>query len=468
MAKCDLTIELDDPKSVHAGGGTITGAVHVNVDKTVTTKGLLVESCWATHGRGNVDSGTVKTRTLYTGEWIAGAKHEYRFELPIGNWPPSYHGSYLNVDHYVKARVLIPWGFDPKASATFLMRPVGGGESTKKPEISIVGNMIGCVLGAGILPVIGYIVITAMFGAVAAPVVLLLFSLVPIIGGLYWFIWRFLPKFALGNVEYSINPERASPGGDVAGELVIHPRKNVNINGIKMTFIAEEKVVSGSGTNRSTHSNVFFQKETTLQGEGVLQAGQTHRIPVSVTLPDDAPYTIDLSDNKLIWSTVLRIDIPRWPDWTSTKAIDVVPSDKEPSANQTNEQTIAAASAQPAASETSITFAETANHVWGMRQDHDSVNELTDAVTGLTFDIEAFVERRLLYSGEEDPHCYKDGYAIWAHFTDPPLPMVLYVPHDLADEFEQIGRDLWRGRGTIVGWDSQHRRLQIKLESQTG
>ena len=31
--------------------------------------------------------------------------------------------------------------------------------------------------------------------------------------------------------------------------------------------------------------------------------------------------------------------------------------------------------------------------------------------------------------------------------------MVLYVPHELADEFEQTGRELWHGRGTIVGWD---------------
>ena len=74
------------------------------------------------------------------------------------------------------------------------------------------------------------------------------------------------------------------------------------------------------------------------------------------------------------------------------------------------------------------------------------------------------VERRLLYAGDDDPHLYKDGYAIWAHYPDPALPMVIYVPHELADEFEQIGRDAWSGRGTIVGWDRRHGRLQVKLE----
>ena len=124
--------------------------------------------------------------------------------------------------------------------------------------------------------------------------------------------------------------------------------------------------------------------------------------------------------------------------------------------------------AQPAGADSTadggITFAETAEHIWSVRDDVEQVETLVDAVSGLTFQLEAFVERRLLYSGDEDPHVYEDGYAVWAHHTEPPLPMVLYVPHELADEFEQIGRDKWAGRGTIVGWDNAHRRLQIKLE----
>ena len=42
MAKCDLSIELDDPKAVHPGGGTICGVVRVNVDADVKCNGLEV------------------------------------------------------------------------------------------------------------------------------------------------------------------------------------------------------------------------------------------------------------------------------------------------------------------------------------------------------------------------------------------------------------------------------------------
>ena len=96
MAKCNLSIELENPDSLYAGGDTITGTVRVDVDSDVNCKGLEVSSGWRTHGRGNVASGTTHTEVVYSGQWTAGEKNEYRFALPIGLWPPSYHGHYLN------------------------------------------------------------------------------------------------------------------------------------------------------------------------------------------------------------------------------------------------------------------------------------------------------------------------------------------------------------------------------------
>ncbi len=120
----------------------------------------------------------------------------------------------------------------------------------------------------------------------------------------------------------------------------------------------------------------------------------------------------------------------------------------------------------PEPASTELTFHETAGHLAAVRGNREQLGALVEAVTGLSFEITARVERRLLYSGDDDPHVYKDGYAVWAYYPDPKLPMVLYVPHDLADEFEQIGTEQWQGRGTIVGWDSLHERLQVKIESQ--
>ena len=472
MPKCDLSIELDDPNTIYGGGGKISGTLRVTVDKDVNCKGLVVTSGWRTHGRGNVTSGTTQTETLFEGQWRAGDKIEYPFELQIGDWPPSYHGNYLNVDHYIDARAKIPWGFDPKASQAFLMRPTCGPEGAGAEKPANLSNKIGCILGTVFVAVFCSIFIGGFVAGGMPWPMLLVFLLFPTFGAAFFFFRVFLPKYLLGSVECSLTPEQVSPGDQVQGELVIRPRKNVSINAIKMTFKASEKVVSGSGTNQTTHTNVFFEKEMTLQGESILQAGQEHRVPLSVQLPDDAPYSIKLTHNELIWSTLLRVDIPRWPDWTKELPISVVPSGEqvvEQSPAQNSTQASLASSANDDSvdhdSPSVITFAETAQHLWSLREDQESLADLVDAVSGLTFDVDAVVERRLLYSGDEDPHLYEDGHAVWAHYTEPPLPMVLYVPHDLGDEFEQIGRGVWKGRGTVVGWDKRHRRLQVKVES---
>jgi hypothetical protein len=464
MAKCDLSIELDDPKTVHQGGGKISGVVRVVVDADVKCTGLEVTSGWKTHGRGNVASDDAGKATLFTGEWRAGENAEYRFELPIADWPPTYHGHYLNIDHYVAARARVPWGFDPKAATPFIMRPSCGPEGATVPKkVTEVKGILGCIVGIVILGFVGGI----LAAIVAAGPFSLFFLLLPLGGFGFWFFRVFLPKYLLGEVQYQLSPETVSPGDSVTGELTIRPRKNVPINCVTLHFQAREQCVSGSGSNRTTHKNVFFEKLETLQEATTLRSGNEHRFPLSVKLPEDAPHSVDLDDNDLIWSATLRVDIPRWPDWVKEIPLLVVPSGKpvEIQASEPEQFSPPAvtASKQVGPTDGGITFAETASHLWGLRDDREQVETLVEAVSGLTFNLEAVIQRRLLYGGDDDPHVYKDGYAVWARFTDPKLPLVLYVPHELADEFEQAGREVWTGRGTVVGWDSLHGRLQIKL-----
>lgn len=467
MAKCDLSIVLDDPQEVHSGGSKIGGVVRVHVDADVECKGLEVKSVWRTHGRGNVATGTAGTMTLFQGQWRAGENHEYRFELPIAHWPPTYHGYYLSIDHSVDARAKIPWAFDPKASEPFPVVAACGPEDAQiEKNVTEIKGVVGCILTAVFLAfVVGFCV---MFAA-AGPFSLFLL-IIPAIGGIWWFFRVFLPKYLLGNVECNFDVDQVSPGGKVHGELVIRPRKNVSINEINLHFRAREQCVSGSGSNRTTHTHVFFDKVETVQPATTLTAGQERRFPIELAFPPDAAYSIELNDNKVIWSTTLRVDIPRWPDWVKEIPLTVVPTGgpsdrREPIETSSVPRDNSSAAVSEAGA--SITFHETANHIWSVRDERDQVEVLVEAVAGLTFDLKAEIERRLLYAGEDDPHVYEDGYAVWAHYPDPELPLVLYVPHELADEFEQLGRDTWRGRGTIVGWDASHGRLQIKLERPT-
>ena len=467
MAKCDLSIELDQPDRLFRGGETVSGTVYVSVHGDVKCTGLEVSSGWRTHGRGNVATGVVQSTTLFSGEWKAGEAAEYRFELPVGHWPPTYHGHYLSIDHGIDARIKIPWGIDPKSFVPFQMEPSFGAEGATVPsQAKEVKGILGCVIGIFFLAFVAIFSISIF----AAGPFALVFLLVPLLGSAVWFVRKVLPKYALGDIRHELHTKSVSPGERVLGELYLCPRKAVAINGITVTFHAREQCVSGSGTDRTTHKHVLFEQIETLQEAVKLDPGQEYRFPIEMTLPSDAPLSIKLDDNELIWSAIIRVDIPRWPDWVQEVPLEIVPagslSDGSSARADTN-VSIDAKAGDPSSvpgGESTITFAETAQHLWAARSRREQVETLVDAVSGLSFEFEAEIERRLLYGGDEDPHVYRDGYAVWARYPDPELPLVLYVPHELADEFEQIGSDVWRGRGTVVGWDGLHGRLQIKLD----
>ncbi|WP_161604513.1 sporulation protein [Roseiconus nitratireducens] len=463
MAKCDLSIDLDDPDKVYVGGDKITGTVHVIADADVHCKGLEVQSTWRTHGRGNIAQGNHDTVTVFQGEWSAGQRESYRFELRVPYWPPSYHGNYINLDHYVDARAKIPWAFDPKASAEYMMRPT---DAPPADQIATKNQANGCV-GFGLLGLVGAIMLFGCGGAfvalVANPFVAVFIGLFLVPIAAFLTARYLLPKWLLGNVTCELKDTQLSPGDTLRARLEFEPRRGTAINSISATLTGSEVCVSGSGSNRTTHRNVFFEERHQLEGATTLQAGQAKQFDLALPIPADVPYSFDLNDNDLNWELELRVDIPRWPDWHQKLKFQVVPDGSRPKTESPAPHAMPDAQATAATPDDEITFVETASHLWQLRDDGEQVNVLVDAVTGLTFDMEAIVERRLLYSGSEDPHVYRDGYAVWAHHTDPPLPLVLYVPHELADEFEQAGREPWRFRGTIVGWDDDHRRLQIKV-----
>ncbi|OYP38186.1 hypothetical protein [Rhodopirellula sp. MGV] len=475
MPKCDLSIELDEPERIYRTGDKVRGTVSVETDDSVKCKGLTVTSGWRTHGRGNVAKGTAETATVFAGLWEAGQRESYRFELEVADWPPTYYGNYVNVEHFIDARVKIPWAFDPKASHEFTVRPL------QAPAAAYDGSRepSGCFVKAFIaFVVIGmvWVFVGALAAFIAIPWVGTVIALVAIPLTLLIAAKTVLPMLMLGKVHSELVDDFVTPGENAKVKLSFQPRRNVSINQISATLTGAEVCVSGSGSNRTTHRHQFFESKHELLSETTLQAGNRREFDLAIPIPGDAPYSFDLSDNDLKWTIKLHIDLPRWPDWSRELNVHVLPngsvapdldprldpltSDLDTDESALHESEVVAA-APPTDGE--ITFAETATHLWQSRHNESQVDLLVEAVLGMTFDMSVFVERRLLYSGREDPHVYPNGYAVWARHDNPPLPLVLYVPHELADEFEQAGRDKWPIRGTVVGWDREHDRLQVKV-----
>ncbi|MEM9646292.1 MAG: hypothetical protein AAF989_14975, partial [Planctomycetota bacterium] len=442
--------------------------VRVQVDANVNCKGLEIKSGWKTHGKGNVSSGETETITAFAGQWQAGEQLEYPFELMVAEWPPTYHGTFLNIDHSIDARAKIAWAFDPKSSKRYQVKPVAAPESLEvKPKATQLSGPVGCF-------VVGLIVVMIVFPVlflVTNPIVGVVVAALASIGGIVYFVRCVMPVLALGKVEFDFPTHRVSPGTVWAGTIRMRPRKSVAINSILLDLAGKEICVSGSGSNRTTHTHEIMSHTMALADGMKLDPGGLKELPVEVAMPETDAFTCDLGDNEIKWSVRFLIDIPRWPDYRQTIEVELVPSDVDAGeatvSNLPRADAVSTAAPDGAGADVGsggdITFSETVAHFYAIRGDDEQAELLAEAVIGLSFEIEAFVERRLLYSGDEDPHVYEDGYAVWAHYSDPPLPLALYVPHHLADEFEQAGRDLWRGRGTVVGWDRDHGRLQIKL-----
>ena len=487
MPKCDLNIVLDEPDQMHPGGGVITGTVEVDVNSDVQCKSLELSTSWKTHGRGNVSSGEGDTISIFEGEWRQGYQNEYRFELPIPDWPPTYHGRYLNVDHFIEARAKLPWARDPKAHAPFQMKPTYFEQQWSKSTQHKSNSSCLGLIAAGVAI---YIFIDSdfdFFGTYGWFI-----GALGIIGAGYLIIFHLLPKWALGTVDATLSSETVKAGEAIEGHLTITPRKSVKIGGIEMVITAKERCVSGSGSNRRTHSHTFLEETENLSESTTLISRHKNQFPLLFEVPPDAAPTLELKDNEIAWTVDLRVDIPRWPDWTISIPIQVTPSipaghgatadvnllntesltgavSDLPSGNapphsttaQTDSAINTGAATQPI--EQSVSFAETVSHLWLLRDNVQQVRQVVGAVMDLPFAFDAKIERKLLYDGEGSEHAYPGGYSIWATYADPPLPLVLYLPPEATSEFDARSKDTWQCSGTIVGWDAKNQRLQVKL-----
>jgi len=505
MAKCELRIELDDTDRVYTTGDRITGRVEVHATVEVKCKALAIRTDWKTHGRGNVDRAKGVEFNLFEGTFDAGQKYSYPFDIEVEDGPSTYHGHYLNIDHYVAAEVDIPWAFDAKANKPFRFASQQTAdelaESLQKKEAS------GCV---GVV-VSGFIMLFLVVVGVLALVNPFMWIIGAVVGagvGGWWYFFKHLPAKAMGEVACELHRTIFAAGEGVAGTLTAKPPKDVTIEGITWKVRATESCTSGSGTNATTHTHVAYEATQPVADQGVLPGGSESHFDFAVELPDQAIYSVDLGDNKLKWTGELRVGLPRCADWvkkfnlivgpvagkstieavrrSEVSAPDAASTEQTerpryagmyddspvvsslPPVSDRSEPGVARSFEPPPAepvpaSPPAVSFNETAEMIWAIQDDPDKLERVVAAVTGLSMPMSARVQRREIFGGE-DEHAYERGYSFRAIAHDPPLPMTLYVRHDQADDFEQIGGAQWQGMGTIVGWCDRRNRLLVRVE----
>ena len=454
MPSCELSIKLAEPTRIYRGGEHVKGVVEVRADKDVKCNALKIATIWETHGRGNIDCGKCEETIVFEGHWQAGEQQQYEFSLPCAGWPPTYHGGYLNIDHYVYAQADIPWALDPKEKQPFRVvpSPQGDGQPTKVSQPTELTGMAAWLVGGIFFAMVAVFLVIFIINPFFWGMALLMMG----IGGTWWFFARFLPKWRLGAVKHSLESDEVRPGQVLKANLAISPQGNVPINGIYWRVKSQEVCVKGSGTNKTTHRKVLAEYEHRAVGATTLAAGQQHTFQLEYPLPTDAPYSIDLGDNDLTWSAEVRVDIPRWPDWHDTQSFSVRPTEQ---ASLDAPETVAdGRTAQP-----SVSFVDTMSLIAKVRDDFEQLDRVIEGVAGLEFDINAYLERPISVGNVDSDIGYPDGVVIEANYPDRHVPLLLYASPAQSQELANHYRRHWRGRGTIVGYDRRIGSLQIRL-----
>ncbi len=320
MSKCDLGIVFDRPDRRYRAGEEVTGTVHVQVNQDVECNGVLLERFWQTHGRGNTATGPKQTDILEKGPLRAGQVLSFPFRFTAADGPPTYHGRYLNVDHYVHLRVDVPWAIDPKLKEEYILlpgpRPYGnmpslaGGAFAGKKSLGAVGVPIG----VGLLVFGAFFFIPFGLFLIPAGLIVLFFAL-----------RKTLAEKRIGQVSFTCGSAKVAPGSDLPARLYFVPRKSSHLNRITAKLVGRERCVSGSGTNRTTHTHKFHERTVSLLSECDVTPGSPIDLKATVPIPQTDAFSFHATDNALEWELEVCVDIPLWPDWVEKRPLIVRP-----------------------------------------------------------------------------------------------------------------------------------------------
>ena len=490
MSRCDISIRYDQPDRTYRGGDTVSGEVHVQVNKDTTSNGIQLTHYWKTHGYGNTDSGAEKIEMLAgDSELRAGEDMAFPFSFVAECQPLTYRGHHINIDHYVKVAVDVPWAIDPKDEEEFILLPgkrppeVTG----QRDEIVVFTSKPSMQLPPGCLKAVYVFVAVAFFPLI--PIVLLVL-------GAFWARKKMLAS-RLGEVELQTPHQVVGVGEDWPLELQFTPKKNCQINGIEVKIRCRESATSGSGTNKTTRHHTVFEKMHVLELAGEFTAGELFDQRYSVPFPETGAYSLNEGSNKIEWTVEVRVDIPAFPDWKSKQTVQVLPAefldeiaaqgDQRGSAQQSvpavESPATAATAATPAAPATHdvadvsvvpeieqpVTTSAPSPEVLELVQQISAADrfgsereDLIAAWSDRELDVVVNVDRVTTTFGSTVDDAYQNGQTIQGTVAE--TEQAIEVLTRSAGSLEDLSRgDQWRSRVMVSKWDSLYNRL-VALE----
>ena len=500
MSRCDITIEFDRANRTYLGGETVSGEVHVRVNKDTTSDGIVLENMWKTHGYGNPDLAILEIQELAKRTQLkAGQEMSFPFSFTAALGPTTYHGHHINLDHYVTAYIDVPWALDPKVTEDYLLLPgePPPGMPDKRDELidftsepaawrrTLLYTFLGCIA----LPL--------------APIIL------PVLG-VIWIRKKMVAR-RLGGIELTTPHLLVAPGEDWPLELKFTPKKSFRINGIQAEILGREAATAGSGTNKTTKTHKVHDGVDKLEPEGQISAGESFDRKYTIPFPETNAYSLEEEDNKITWTVKVRIDIPWFPDWTEKKTVQVFPAEffkdaavktpaaadpdparlEAPADNAAGEQPVApaitqdpsAAAPEPitpegppeiAANEQPVvptaepapaaappppssiqSLVEELSAAGGMGDDR---NEIIQSWSNRELDVVVKIDRTSSTFSSDADERYRNGWTITGTVADTEQAIEVLVPEGRSADDLSRG-DRWPARIVVSKWDSLYNRI---------
>jgi hypothetical protein len=339
MSKCDIIIRFDQADRTFKSGMPVTGTVEITVNKPVTCKGIKIEQIWMTHGKGNTDRGSIDMITITDQELREGMTYSFPYKFVAPAKPITYHGTNINVDHYIFARVDVPWAIDPKKEEDYILLPGPSSRTEYRDNPDFIILQTQAVAAGSTAKILGWLIMPVVLALLAVALwafwwLFLIFGIVYGIAALR----KYLASKRLGGVEFEMDIDKIthssgkrflhaiSPNEKIPYRISFTPSKETTINKITLKLSGEEIASSGSGSNRRTYKASIFSQEVILAENMTIQAGRPVDIQDAIAFPQTDAYSFQQSNNQIAWRLDLQIDIQKSPDWNQKYPLAAIPA----------------------------------------------------------------------------------------------------------------------------------------------
>ena len=477
MSKCDIQIVLDNPSRQFETGDTVSGTILIQVNTNVNCRKLVLSGLWRTHGRGNTKQTEYFNTILTSGEWKAGESYKFSFSYQIPDYPVTYRGNYLNIDHYIKVNVDVPWAWDPKAELDYVVAPAASNRyadslQLEMPNESSVGFWIGLVIG-------GAMVLGGILFSIVSFGLTMIGSLIGCII-LFYTYRKTLAERVLGKVEVDGLPNFAEAGKSLPFSFSFVPKSETALNKMQISLTGSEVVVSGSGTKKTTHRHKFHDEYVPLVYPSKVTAGQPVTVRGMIHIPQTFAYSVSIPENKIVWQTMVHIDIPRWPDWVSYYDLKVIPSSTEmanpenaPDAIEIPPEKMPMAGniendhySGPIQNDPMPTIDHELVAIVGKLKSadrfSDEAHSILETNSSHIFEVRMFVDRVNPSVDFGDDPKYSTGYTIQGTLQGTDHDVMIQMPNDYNDMIKDLSHgDIWCGKGAIIKWDALYGKLEM-------